>query len=119
MKYTDYVFSLNVIFFSLTLLTVCVSMCCEVVHTVMYLDVRWCCAPVRLETCCTVSYSWCAPVSYLGEVIKDVKAALGNSNVQGIFGVDVYCCPRLRKDYEIISMNRTLVLHWVIFHLQE
>lgn len=58
-------------------------------------------------------------MSHLGEIIEDIKAALGYGNVHCVFGGDVNGCPRLWKNYEVVSVNRTLVLDGVVLHLQE
>lgn len=56
---------------------------------------------------------------HLGEIIEDLKAALGYGNVHCVFGADVDGCPRFRKNYKVVSVNWTLVLDWVGLHLQK
>ena len=54
---------------------------------------------------------------YLGKVVEDVEAGLGDCDIHGVFGADVDGCAWLRKNYKVISMNRTLVLDWVVLNL--
>lgn len=58
-------------------------------------------------------------VLYLGEVVKNIEAALGDGDVHGVFGADVDSCPRFRKNDKVVSVNRTPVLDRVVLHLQE
>lgn len=56
---------------------------------------------------------------YLGEVVEDVEAALGDGDVHGVFGADVDGSARFRKKNKVISVNRTPVLNGVVFHLDK
>lgn len=56
---------------------------------------------------------------YLGEVVEDVEAALGDGDVHSVFGADADGRARFRKNDKVVSMNGTLVLDWVVFHLKE
>lgn len=50
--------------------------------------------------------------------MKDIQAALGDSDVHSIFGTDADGHSRFRKNDKVVSMNRTLVLDRVILHLK-
>lgn len=56
---------------------------------------------------------------YLSEVVEDVKRALRDSNVHGVCGADGDGHARFWKNDKFISMNWTLVLDRVVFHLKE
>lgn len=56
---------------------------------------------------------------YLGKVVEDTEAALGDSDVHSIFGADADGGARFRHNDKVISMNRTFILDRVVFHLKE
>lgn len=56
---------------------------------------------------------------YLSEVVEDVERALRESDVHGVCGADGDGHARFWKNDKFISMNWTLVLDRVVFHLKE
>lgn len=49
-------------------------------------------------------------VRYLAEVVEDIEAALRHSDVHGVLGADADSCAWFRQNYEVVSMDWTLVM---------
>lgn len=69
---------------------------------------------VSLLSCCNRLFSW----RHLGQVVEDVQAALGHSDVHDVLRADVDRSPGFRQDDKVVSVNGALVLDWVVFHLK-
>lgn len=55
---------------------------------------------------------------YLGQVVEDSEAALGDGDVHSVFGADVDGSARFGQNDEAVSVDRTLVMDRVVLYLQ-